>query len=322
MSIIVFSENRNGKLKKNSIEAVVYAQSIAAATSKPVVAVSVGNVDDQELALLAKYGATKIVSVTDQNWLAHDSREYTKLVAEISEKENADTILFSHSNMGKAIAPRLSVRLKAGLISGVVALPESFAPITVKRKAYNGAAFQLVTVKSDKAILTLNPNSCAIKENPVSLNIEPYTPQTAYNAETKIESVDVVTGKVILTEANIVVSGGRGLKSGDNWNLIEDLATVLNAGLACSRPVSDEGWRSHEEHVGQTGKIIAPDLYIAVGISGAIQHIGGVSGSKVIVAIDKDKDAPIFKYADYGIVGDAFAVMPKMIESFKKFKNS
>jgi len=322
MSIIVFTENRNGKLKKNSFEAVSYAAVIAANTSKPVVAVSVGNVDNDELSKLAKYGASKIVSVNAQKWLDHDSREYTKLIAEIAEKENADTFIFSHSNMGKAIAPRLSVKMKAGLISGVVATPVSFNPIAVKRKTYNGGAFQLVTVKSAKSILTINPNSCSIVEKPVDANIEIYAPQITYNAGITVQEADVVTGKVILTEAPIVVSGGRGLKSGDNWGQLEELATVLDAGLACSRPVSDEGWRSHEEHVGQTGKIIAPDLYLAVGISGAIQHIGGVSGSKVIVAIDKDKDAPIFKYADYGIVGDAFDVMPRLIESFKKFKNS
>ncbi len=322
MSIIVFAENRTGKLKKTSFEAVSYAVNIAKNTSKSVVAVSVGNVTDEELSLLAKYGANKIVSVVDPKWENHESQAYTKLLSEIAEKESADVVVFSHSNLGKALAPRLSVRMKAGLISGVIALPTEYLPIAVKRKTYNGGAFQLMKVKSSKAILTINPNSCEIAENPVDVNIENYTPAVSAEGGTKVESVDLITGKVLLTEAAIVISGGRGLKSGDNWGPIEELADILGAGIACSRPVSDEGWRSHDEHVGQTGKIIAPDLYLAVGISGAIQHIGGVSGTKVLVAIDKDKDAPIFKYADYGINGDAFEVLPRLIESFKKFKAS
>lgn len=322
MSIIVFSENRNGKLKKSSLEAVSYAVNISKNTGKPVVAISIGNVADDELATLAKYGASKIISVGDANWQNHDSQAYTKLIAEIAEKENAEVVIFSHSNIGKALAPRLSVRMKAGLVSGIVSLPASYSPMIIKRKSYNGGAFQMMAVKSAKCVLSLNPNSCDITEAPAAINIVAYSPSTAADFKTKVENVDLITGKVLLTEASVVVSGGRGLKSGDNWGPVEELASVLGAGLACSRPVSDEGWRSHEEHVGQTGKIIAPDLYIAIGISGAIQHIGGVSGSKVIVAVDKDKDAPIFKYADYGIVGDAFAVLPRLIESVKKFKNA
>ena len=322
MSIIVFSENRNGKLKKNSFEAVSYAANISKNNGKPVVAVSVGNVADDELSLLAKYGASKIISVTDANWQNHDSQAYAKLISELVEKENGEVVIFSHSNIGKALAPRVSVRLKAGLVSGVVALPESYSPMVFKRKTYNGGAFQMIAVKSAKCVITLNPNSCGIVENQAAVNIVAYKPEVSPDFKTKIENVDLVTGKILLTEASIVVSGGRGLKSGDNWAPIEELASILGAGLACSRPVSDEGWRSHEEHVGQTGKIIAPDLYIAIGISGAIQHIGGVSGSKVIVAIDKDKDAPIFKYADYGIIGDAAAILPNLIESAKKFKNA
>ncbi|PLW94820.1 MAG: electron transfer flavoprotein subunit alpha [Marinilabiliales bacterium] len=320
MSIIVFTENRGGKLKKSSFEAISYAMNIAENTSKPVVAVSVGELGDDELSALAKYGAAKIVSVNDPAWKSNDSQAYTKLMAEIAEKENADTFIFSHSNEGKAIAPRLAVKLKAGLITNITGVPANFSPLTIKRKTYNGSAFQLMKIKADKAVLTINPNSCDVVEKPVDVNIEKFSPSVAGDGATKVENVDVVTGKILLTEAPIVVSGGRGLKSGDNWGMIEQLGEVLGAGLACSRPVSDEGWRSHEEHVGQTGKIIAPDLYIAVGISGAIQHIGGVSGAKVLVAIDKDKEAPIFKYADYGIIGDAFEVVPRLIESLQKFK--
>jgi electron transfer flavoprotein alpha subunit len=322
MSIIVFSENRNGKIKKQSFEAVAYASNISKNTSNSVVAISIGNVSNEELSLLSKYGANKIISITDSQWQIHDSQAYARLINEIVVKENANTVLFSHSNIGKALAPRLAVKLKAGLASGVVALPLTYSPLVVKRKAYNGGAFQKLSFKSANSVLTINPNACPMVENPVSVNIEEYAPTCNSNFKTKVEKVDLVTGKILLTEASIVVSGGRGLKSGDNWKPVEELATLLGAGLACSRPVSDEGWRSHDEHVGQTGKIIAPDLYIAIGISGAIQHIGGVSASKIIVSIDKDKDAPIFKYADYGIVGDAFVVLPRLIESVRKFKAS
>jgi electron transfer flavoprotein alpha subunit len=322
MSIIVFSENRNGKIKKNSLEAVSYAVNISKNTGKPVAAISIGNVADDELATLARFGASKIISVSDASWQNHDSQAYSKLIAEIAEKENAEVIIFSHSNIGKALAPRLSVRMKAGLVSGIVSLPASYNPLVIKRKTYNGSAFQMMSVKSAKSVLTINPNSCDLVETPQAVSIENYSPVTSADFKTKIDNIDLITGKILLSEASVVVSGGRGLKSGDNWKPLEELASVLGAGIACSRPVSDEGWRSHEEHVGQTGKIIAPDLYIAVGISGAIQHIGGVSGSKFIVAVDKDKDAPIFKYADYGIIGDAMEVLPRLVESVKKFKSA
>ncbi len=322
MSILVFSENRNGELKKNAFETVSYASHLAKQSNSNVIAVSIGNVTDEELSKLAKYGANKIISITDDNLKYEDSQIYARIISDLREKENANIIVFSHSNIGKSLAPRLSARLKAGVAAGVVDLPESTEPLIVKRKTYNGAAFLKVKVNTKIKLITINANACDIVENPVDINIEKYDPGiNDSEIKTKITNVDVITGKVILTEADIVVAGGRGMKSGDNWQPLEELAELLGAGLACSRPVSDEEWRPHDEHVGQTGKIIAPSLYIAVGISGAIQHIGGVSASKVIVGIDKDKDAPIFSYADYGIVGDAFKVLPKLLESVKKIKN-
>lgn len=321
MSIIVFTENRGGKIKKNAFEAVSYASQVAQQTGAQVIAISVGQVEDDELALLAKYGANKIVSVSNEKFKYEDTQAFAKLIADIFNKENANISMFSHSNMGKAIAPRLAVRLKAGLAAGVISLPESVNPFVVKRKTYNGSAFLNIKINSDSKVLTINANSCDVIANQCDVNIEKYEPETDDSMfKTNVTEVDLVTGKILLSEADIVVAGGRGMKSGDNWKPLEELAELLGAGLACSRPVSDEHWRPHDEHVGQTGKIIAPNLYFAFGISGAIQHIGGVSASKVMVAVDKDKDAPIFSYADYGIVGDAFEVLPRLIESVKKFK--
>ena len=321
MSIIVFTENRGGKIKKNAFEAVSYASQVAQQTGAQVIAISVGQVEDDELALLAKYGANKIVSVSNEKFKYEDTQAFAKLIADIFNKENANISMFSHSNMGKAIAPRLAVRLKAGLAAGVISLPESVNPFVVKRKTYNGSAFLNIKINSDSKVLTINANSCDLIANQCDVNIEKYEPETDDSMfKTNVTEVDLVTGKILLSEADIVIAGGRGMKSGDNWKPLEELAELLGAGLACSRPVSDEHWRPHDEHVGQTGKIIAPNLYFAFGISGAIQHIGGVSASKVMVAVDKDKDAPIFSYADYGIVGDAFEVLPRLIESVKKFK--
>ena len=323
MSILVIIENRNGKIKKHSFEAVSYASHLAKNSSGNVNAVVFGNVPNEELALLAKYGAAKVLTITSETYQHLDNQLYARAIEEIAQKEAAKFIIFGHSHFGKAVAPRVSVRMKAGLATGVASLPANMSPFTVKRRSYNGGAFSNVIINSDVKILCLNPNATDVIENPAAGQVENYNPAAdASLKKTLVKNVDLVTGKILLTEAGIVVSGGRGMKSGDNWKPLEELAELLGAGLACSRPVSDEGWRSHDEHVGQTGKIIAPDLYIAVGISGAIQHIGGISGSKNIVAIDKDKDAAIFSYASYGIVGDAFQVLPRLIESVKKFKAS
>jgi len=323
MSIIVFTENRNGIIKKQSFESLSYASNIAKNTSGSITAISFGKVSDEELSKLAKYGASKIISINDDKYQYLDNQVYTHIIADIATKENTKLVIFTNSLTGKALAPRLSVKLKAGLAAGVIDLPASTNPFTVKRRVYNGGAYSNVIINSEIKILSLNPNAVDITENPTNVNIENYSPEVdSALAKTNVKNVDVVTGKILLSEANIVVSGGRGMKAGDNWKPIEELADLLGAGLACSRPVSDEGWRGHEEHVGQTGKIIAPDLYFAFGISGAIQHIGGISSSKVIVAVDKDKDAAIFSYANYGIIGDVFEVLPRLIESVKKMKAS
>ena len=250
-----------------------------------------------------------------------DNQTYTNVIAEVAKKENASVIIISNNNTGKALAPRLSVRLKAGVGSGVSRLPLSTTPFTVYKRAYSGNAFARLVIKTDVRILTLAQNSFDLSETSNNASIE--KADVAVDAslvKTKVKDVKKQTGKILLTDADIVVSGGRGMKSPDNWGPLLELAETLGAATACSRPVSDEGWRSHEEHTGQTGKIIAPNLYIAVGISGATQHLAGVSSSKIIVAINSDKDAPIFEAAQYGIVGDAMKILPQLVTAVKEIK--
>ena len=272
---------------------------------------------------MGAYGANKILSVSDNKLNTLDNQVFTSLIAQAVEKENANVVVFAHNNSGKAIAPRISVKLKAGLVTGVTALPSNTEPFTIMKKVFTSKAFVNVIVKSPVKIITLFQNAFGIKENPVAPVIEKFTPQ--YNEsdiKTMVKEVSKVTGKILLTDAEIVVSGGRGMKGPENWGPIEELAKLLGAATACSRPVSDEGWRPHEEHAGQTGKIIAPNLYFAFGISGAIQHLGGISASKCIVAVNKDPDAPIWEAADYGIVGDALKVLPEIISAVKELKAS
>jgi electron transfer flavoprotein alpha subunit len=236
------------------------------------------------------------------------------------EKTGARVLLMAHNNTGKALAPRLSVRLKAGLAAGVTAVPESVSPLVVSKKVFSGKAFGKIEILTEKAILTLSQNSFEINETGGSAGVETFDPGSVAAAATIIKDVQKQEGKLLLTDAEVVISGGRGMKSPDNWGPIEELAQVLEGATACSRPVSDEGWRPHSEHTGQTGKIIAPNLYMAFGISGAIQHLAGVSSSKCIVAVNTDKDAPIFEAADYGIVGDALKVLPELISEIKAAK--
>ncbi len=319
MSILVYTENWDGKFKKLSFELVSYASAVAKETGSTVTALSLGNVDQEELKKLGNYGATKVINVADDKFKSIDNKATAKAVAAAAESEAADIVIFSHNNVGKAIAPRVSVMLDAGMVSGVSALPSSTDPFIVKKKVFTGKAFANVKITAAKKVLTFAQNSYELVETDNSAVIEDFNHGVAdADFATTVKETNKVTGKVLLTDAEVVVSGGRGMKSPDNWGGLEELAEELGAGLACSRPVSDEGWRSHNEHVGQTGKIIAPNLYFAFGISGAIQHLGGVSSSKVIVAINKDAEAPIFEAADYGIVGDVNKVIPQFIEAVKE----
>ena len=321
MSVLVYTENWGGKFKKLSFELVSYATGVAKMLSTSVTAVSIGKVDESELKKLGNYGANKIISVSNDQLIALDSHAYTSVISEISQKENATVIIISNNNTGKAIAPRLSVRLKAGVGSGVSKLPLNLNPFTVYKRTYSGNAFAHVVIKSDVKIITLAQNSFDLIEIANNATIENLNvPIDGSLLKTVVKDVQKQTGKIVLTDADVVVSGGRGMKSPDNWPSLVELATLLGAATACSRPVSDEGWRPHDEHTGQTGKIIAPNLYIAVGISGATQHLAGISSSKYIVAINTDKDAPIFEAAQYGIVGDAMKVLPKLVAAVKEIR--
>jgi electron transfer flavoprotein alpha subunit len=323
MSVLVYTENWDGKFKKLSFELISYAREIANKLGTSVVALSIGNVSEEELKTLGTYGASKVLNCNDENLKWLNNQAYTSVIAQAVAKENTNVIIFAHNNSGKAIAPRLSVRLKAGLASGATAIPVSLDPFTLAKKVYTAKALGNMVIKTPVRIITLLQNAFGVFESPVDCNIEAFNPEVnATELKTSVKEVNKVTGKILLTDAEVVVSGGRGMKGPENWGLIEDLAGLLGAATACSRPVSDEGWRPHDEHTGQTGKVIAPNLYFACGISGAIQHLGGISSSKCIVAINKDPDAPIFEAADYGIVGDVLKVLPELITAVKELKNS
>ena len=320
MSVLVYTENWDGKFKKLSYELVSYASGVAGMVGGSVTALSIGNVNQDELSSLGAYGASSILNV-DRAPEGLDNQVYTGIIAAAMEKTGAKVLIMASNNTGKALAPRLSVRLKAGLAAGVTALPESASPLVIPKKVFSGKAFAKVKILSDSAILTLAQNSYELVEKGGSGSVESFDAGIDIGgAKTGIKDVQKQEGKLLLSDAEVVISGGRGLKSGDNWGPIEELADIMGAATACSRPVSDEGWRPHEEHTGQTGKIIAPNLYMAFGISGAIQHLAGVSSSKCIVAVNTDKDAPIFEAADYGIVGDALKVLPELITEIKAVK--
>lgn len=321
MSVLVYTENWDGKFKKLSFELVSFAYGIAKMAGSSVTVLSIGNVSDDELSKLGTYGAAKILKADDPRLKNLVNSAYSSVIAQATQKEGAPIVIIANNFTGKALAPRVSVKLKAGLVAGVTALPSTIDPFVISKKAFTGKAFAHVKVNSPVKILTLAQNAYGIHENAGSALIESFAPELSDNDfRITVKDVNKITGKVLLSDAEIVVSGGRGMKGAENWAPIEELAQLLGAATACSRPVSDEGWRPHEEHTGQTGKIIAPNLYIAAGISGAIQHLAGVSSSKCIVAINKDPEAPIFESADYGVVGDVMKVLPEMIQAVKEFK--
>lgn len=321
MNILVFAEQIDGSFKKSAFEAVSYASQIAQAHNGTVTAVVPGNVADDKLAELAKFGANKIVSIKHDNLNGFNAESYAKVICNTASAEGSSIVVISNTYSGKSVAPRVAARLKAGIASGVISMPSTNAGFVVRRSVFSGKAFADVNLTTAVKVLAITPNTFNTLENEQVANIVNVEAGLA-DADFTTKSVEInrVTGKIPLTEAEIVISGGRGLKGPENWHLVEDLANALGAATACSKPVSDMHWRPHSEHVGQTGITIKPNLYIAIGISGAIQHLAGVSSSKVIVAINKDAEAPFFKAADYGIVGDAFEVMPKIIEAAKAFK--
>lgn len=320
MSVLIFVDQADNHIKKSSFEALTYGADVAKQLNTSAEALVLGTVD-YDLATLGKYGVTKVHQVVNESLNHVDAQVFAKVIAEAATASNASVIIFSHNQTGKAVAARVAARLKAGLVAGACALPDISNGFTVKKTVFSGKAFANIGITSAIKVVSLNPNSYKTVTTDgtaevVALNI------AVDAAKVKVAAVNKVSGEVPLTEADIVVSGGRGLKGPENWGIILDLAKELGAATACSRPVGDAHWRPHHEHVGQTGVQIAPNLYIAVGISGAIQHLAGVNRSKVIVVINKDPEAPFFKAADYGIVGDAFEVLPKFTEAIKKMKAS
>lgn len=312
MSVLVYIQSQNG-LPKAALEAVTYGKKL----NEEVVVITTGGCDDAILAALGQYGASKVL--VDRNCHGNDPQQLTRVIANAATSCQARTVVFSHDVIGKAVAPRLSMRLKAGLVSGAVALPE--ADGTVKVNVFSGKAFGLVKVNSPVQLISLLPNSIQPEKNGSDCTVESFDGQSGTTNVT-VKETKKPEGEIPLPEAETVVSAGRGLKGPENWGMVEDLAHALGAATACSRPVADIGWRPHHEHVGQTGVAIRPNLYIAIGISGAIQHLAGVNGSKVMVVINTDPEAPFFKAADYGILGDAFEVVPKLTEAIKKFRET
>jgi electron transfer flavoprotein alpha subunit len=321
MSVLVFAENWEGRFKKSTYEAVSYAAEIARQLNTSCTAVVIGAVSEEDKKGLGKYGATKVLSVANDKLKNLEAGVYTHILADAAKSVSATHVVISYTYTGKAIAPRLSVRLKAGLVSGAIALPTSLAPFTVRKKCYSGKGLTDVVINSEIKMVAITPNSYKVNSGGADAAVEAFSAAIA-DGEFKVVSKEVkkTSGKIALTEAELVVSAGRGMKGPENWGMIEQLAEALGAATACSKPVADMGWRPHHEHVGQTGITIGPNLYIAIGISGAIQHLAGVSSSKVIVVINSDKEAPFFKAADYGIVGDAFSVVPQLVEAVKKLK--
>jgi len=318
MSVLIFLDQADGHIKKSSFEAASYGAKLAEDINTSAEGVVLGNVQD-DLSALGKYGLKKIHTVKNDLLNNFDDEVFTHIIGEAVKDTGAKVIIFSNNFNGKSIAPRLSVRLKAGLVTGAVGLPDTSNGFIVKKSVFSGKAFANVSIKTEIKIISLNANAYKVSEGEGTAEVVELQVQIP-ESRVKVEAVNKVSGEIPLAEAELVVSGGRGLKGPENWAIVTDLAKALGAATSCSRPVSDSDWRPHHEHVGQTGLTIAPNLYFAIGISGAIQHLAGVNRSKTIVVINKDPEAPFFKAADYGIVGDAFEVVPKITEAVKKLK--
>ena len=318
--VLVFIDVAEGHVKKASFEVLTYGAKLAEQLSTTAEGIVLGSVTE-DLSALGKYGVKNIYQVNNETLDHFDSQVYTNVIAQVAQATGARVIVFSNNVDGKAVAPRVSARLKAGLVSGAVGLPDTSNGFVVKKNVFSGKAFANISLTTEIKIISLSPNAYKIEETVGSAEVVPFNANVP-SSKTKVTAVNKVSGEVPLTEAEIVVSAGRGMKGPENWGIVEDLAHALHAALACSRPVADAHWRPHNEHVGQTGIAIAPNLYIAIGISGAIQHLAGVNRSKVIVVINKDPEAPFFKAADYGIVGDAFEVVPKLTEAIKKIRGA
>ena len=318
MSVLIFIEHTNGSIKKTANEALSYGSKLAGMMGQEAIGLLLGEVHD-DISQLGKFGVKKIYQIKDAGLQQPDNQVITQVIAEAVAQLKADVVIFSNTLTAKAVAPRLSVKLKAGLVAGAIALPDLSNGFTVRKNVFSGKAFADVTIHSEIKIITLNANAFTPivgTELAETIALSIAVPES----KIKVTAVQKIEGEVSLAEADLVISGGRGLKGPENWGLVEDLANLLGAATACSRAVADAHWRPHHEHVGQTGLAVAPNLYFAIGISGAIQHLAGVNRSKVIVVINKDPEAPFFKAADYGIVGDAFEVMPKIIDAVRKLK--
>ena len=317
MSILIYTESENGMFKKSALELASYARAIADKLGVELIAVSFNQKDHQTL---GAYGVERVVQISDPSLENFTALTYAENIASVAQANQVNLVVLSSSANAKYLAPLLAVSLSAGYASNVIGLPESFDHLTVKRSCFTNKAYNICVLDNDINILGLSTNSFGIKENHKEILVEDKSADlTKTNFE--VERIEKSSGQVSIADADIVVSGGRGLKGPENWHLIEDLASTLGAATACSKPVSDMGWRPHSEHVGQTGKPVASNLYIAIGVSGAIQHLAGINSSKVKLVINNDPEAPFFKAADYGVVGDAFEVVPELIEKLKAFKS-
>lgn len=319
MSILVYANTANNEIHKSAFEAVSYGHQIAEKTGSTTTVVVIGEATDASG--LGKFGADKILHAKDGKLNDFNPSLYAKVLEKAIAEENAEVIILSHDYAGKAIAPLLAARINAGLVTGAIDFPQTDNGFTIRKAVFSGKAFANIKINTDKKIISLLPNSIEKKESEKSAEVVDFNVDLP-ESRLKVKEVKMESADLPLTEADRVVSGGRGLKGPENWGMIEELAEVLHAATACSRPVADMDWRPHHEHVGQTGVAIRPNLYIAIGISGAIQHLAGVNQSKTIVVINSDPEAPFFKSADYGIVGDAFEVVPKLIEAAKNYNIS